>query len=143
IVVMGASVVLFCLVVARMAGLNRQQERSTERERVLSQAGASLVAGTSREDLYAAALEAVHKLAGDGAQVRICLIEDDAATVVAGGDSQWTIRAGTANELMGASKGAEGGFATLDEKVRADLMLPDSARSLVAHALSWGGAIRG
>jgi diguanylate cyclase (GGDEF)-like protein/PAS domain S-box-containing protein len=143
IVVMGASVVLFCLVVARMAGLNRQQERSTARERVLSQAGAALVAGTSREDLYAAALEAVHKLAGSSAEVRICLIEDHAATVVAGGDSQWTVRAGTANELLGASKGAEGGHAALDDKVRADLMLSETAGSLLCHALSWGGATRG
>jgi diguanylate cyclase (GGDEF)-like protein/PAS domain S-box-containing protein len=143
IVVMGASVVLFCLVVARMAGLNRQQERSTERERVLSQAGAALVAGTSREDLYAAALQAVGKLAGSGAAVRLVLIEDDTATVVAGGDSQWAIRSGTANELLTASKGADGGHVTLDERVRADLMLPASTGCVLAHALSWDGATRG
>ena len=44
LVIVGASVVLFGLVVARMAGLVRQQERSSDRERVLSGAGSALVA---------------------------------------------------------------------------------------------------
>jgi hypothetical protein len=50
-VVRAASIVLFCLVVSRMAGLMRQQERSLERERMLSAAGADLVAATSREEI--------------------------------------------------------------------------------------------
>ena len=44
LVVVIASIALFGLVVARMAGLVRQQERSLERERSLSRAGAELVA---------------------------------------------------------------------------------------------------
>jgi len=49
IVIIGASAVLFGLVVARMAGLVRQQERSVARERTLTAAGGALVAATSRD----------------------------------------------------------------------------------------------
>ena len=50
LVIIAASVVLFGLVVLRMAGLVRQQERSVARERTLSAAGVSLVAAAGRED---------------------------------------------------------------------------------------------
>ena len=59
-----AAIILFGLVVTRMAGLVRQQERSVQRERILSAAGASLVAATSREEICRAALEAARALAG-------------------------------------------------------------------------------
>ena len=64
-VVRGASIVLFGLVVSRMAGLMRQQERSLERERMLSAAGADLVAATSREEIDRVALAASRSLAGE------------------------------------------------------------------------------
>jgi diguanylate cyclase (GGDEF)-like protein/PAS domain S-box-containing protein len=63
-VVRAASIVLFGLVVSRMAGLMRQQERSLERERMLSAAGADLVAATSREEIDEVALAAAHSMAG-------------------------------------------------------------------------------
>jgi diguanylate cyclase (GGDEF)-like protein/PAS domain S-box-containing protein len=147
LVVMATSVVLFCLVVARMAGLNRQQERSTARERVLSSAGAALVAATSREDIYAAALDAVGRLAGEGAEARICLLEDDTTSVVAlrgeGAPTPWSVRTGTAAALIEASRGEQGGRPALDETLVADLMLPRGTTSVVAHALAWGGETRG
>jgi diguanylate cyclase (GGDEF)-like protein/PAS domain S-box-containing protein len=63
-VVRAASIVLFALVVWRMAGLMRQQERSLERERMLSAAGADLVAATSLEEIEAVALSAARSMAG-------------------------------------------------------------------------------
>jgi diguanylate cyclase (GGDEF)-like protein/PAS domain S-box-containing protein len=63
-VVRAASIVLFGLVVSRMAGLMRQQERSLEREKMLSAAGADLVAATSREEIDEVALAAAHSMAG-------------------------------------------------------------------------------
>ena len=48
-VVQSASIALFVLVVVRMAGLVRQQERSLARERMLSEAGTALVAATTRD----------------------------------------------------------------------------------------------
>ena len=145
-VVIGTSVLLFCLVVARMAGLNRQQERSTARERVLSAAGAALVAGNTREDIYEAALNAVGKLAGPSAEVRLCLREEDATRVVAGtrcAETPWTIRAGTATELVAASAGKSGGRTSLDDTLRSDLLLPPAAKSLLVHALEWDGQTHG
>ena len=59
-----ASICLFGLVVMRMAGLIRQQERSLERERMLSAAGADLVAATSRDEILDVALSAARAMAG-------------------------------------------------------------------------------
>jgi diguanylate cyclase (GGDEF)-like protein/PAS domain S-box-containing protein len=71
-VVRGASIVLFGLVVSRMAGLMRQQERSLERERMLSAAGADLVAATSREEIDEVALAAARAMAGPDLTTRLC-----------------------------------------------------------------------
>jgi hypothetical protein len=47
-VLIGASVMLFVLVVLRMAGLVPRQELSTLREKALAQRGAALVTATNR-----------------------------------------------------------------------------------------------
>jgi diguanylate cyclase (GGDEF)-like protein/PAS domain S-box-containing protein len=86
------AILLFALVVARMAGLVRQQERSVDRERILSAAGADLVGATSREEICRAALHAAHALGGEQADARLCLIEDDGVLVVAPA-STWTLPA--------------------------------------------------
>jgi diguanylate cyclase (GGDEF)-like protein/PAS domain S-box-containing protein len=86
-----AAIVLFGLVVVRMAGLVRQQERSVRRERILSSAGADLVAATTREEISRAALEAARALAGAQSDARLCLIEGDHVVVVGTGLSPWTL----------------------------------------------------
>ncbi|MBI3649356.1 MAG: EAL domain-containing protein [Actinobacteria bacterium] len=78
-VLSSVSIALFLLVVSRMAGLIRQQERSTLRERALRVAGAELVTATSREGIYASAIDAVRTLAGDVA-IRVCAVLDDPGT---------------------------------------------------------------
>ncbi len=78
-----ASIVLFLLVVARMVGLIRQQERSAGRERALREAGTSLVTATNREGIHEATVQAVHALAGRTAAVRVCDKADDELVVVA------------------------------------------------------------
>src|SRR4051794_27603722 len=109
IVIIGASAVLFGLVVLRMAGLVRQQERSVARERTLSGAGAALVAATSREEIAAAALDAIRSLAGARAEALLCLVEDDGVEVVAArtqavdGPGGWTLHPATAGALLGAA----------------------------------------
>ena len=65
-VVTAGSAVLFGLVVLRMAGLVRQQERSLERERTLSSAGAALVGATGRDEIQAVAVDSARGLAGPG-----------------------------------------------------------------------------
>ncbi|WCB96213.1 hypothetical protein DSM104299_04969 [Baekduia alba] len=66
-----AAIVLFGLVVVRMAGLMRQQERSMDRERALSRAGAALVAAGTRDELEAVAVAAATELTGDGVRVEL------------------------------------------------------------------------
>jgi diguanylate cyclase (GGDEF)-like protein/PAS domain S-box-containing protein len=63
----GASVVLFALVVGRMAGLVRQRERAAARERSLNATGERLVAATSLADIAAAGLSAAGALAREDA----------------------------------------------------------------------------
>ena len=70
--VLGATIVLFLLVVLRMAGLVRTQEHSAVRERALREAGQALVTATNAEGIHAAAIEATIALAGENAAVRIC-----------------------------------------------------------------------
>jgi diguanylate cyclase (GGDEF)-like protein/PAS domain S-box-containing protein len=70
--VLTATIVLFLLVVLRMAGLIRNQEESAVRERALRQAGQALVTATSKDGIHAAAMEATLALAGADAAVRIC-----------------------------------------------------------------------
>src|SRR4029077_16210847 len=82
IVIISASVVLFGLVVARMAGLVRQQERSVERERVLSAAGAALVAATSSEEIVRAALESVGPLLAGPGVALLCRRDERGLTLV-------------------------------------------------------------
>ncbi len=60
LVLIVASAVLFLLVVARMAGLVRQEERAVSRERALRGAGVDLVAAADQEQVAAAAISAVH-----------------------------------------------------------------------------------
>jgi len=77
LVMIAASVGLFLLVVARMAGLVRQQERSMMRERALRSGNVSLVAAASRRQIAAAALETARELAGGGFDARLCLLYGD------------------------------------------------------------------
>src|SRR5207253_10449665 len=66
VVVVSGSVALFLLVVARMADVIHHSEGALHRERALREAGAALVAASGREDIFAAALQAVRALTGKG-----------------------------------------------------------------------------
>jgi diguanylate cyclase (GGDEF)-like protein/PAS domain S-box-containing protein len=71
-VVRGGSILLFALVVLRMAGLVRQQERSLERERMLGRAGAALVAASTRQEIAEVARSSAQALAGPGSAAALC-----------------------------------------------------------------------
>ncbi len=85
--VRAASIVLFGLVVVRMAGLVRQQERSLERERLLSGAGAELVAATERAAIDRVAVAAAGALATPGAAVALCREDGGALRVAAASEA--------------------------------------------------------
>ena len=76
-VLIGASVMLFVLVVLRMSGLVRRQEQSTLREKALRNAGAALVTATNRESIYAATLQAARALVGDDGGLRLLVVTED------------------------------------------------------------------
>jgi diguanylate cyclase (GGDEF)-like protein/PAS domain S-box-containing protein len=78
-VVIVASMVMFLLVLARMSGLVRKEERSVARERALRLACVALVGAARIEEIEAAATTAVRSLAGDGADVRLITLHEDAA----------------------------------------------------------------
>ena len=64
LVLAGSSVLLFSLVLSRMAGLVHRNERTVAREKALREAGAALVTATSREGIYAATMTATRALVG-------------------------------------------------------------------------------
>ena len=86
LVVTCASMVLFLLVVARMAGLVRQEERVVARERALRQAGLALVGATGLDEIYAATIEAVQSLVGRAVAVWVVDVQDDDYRIVASSD---------------------------------------------------------
>ncbi len=87
-----ASAVLFLLVVTRMAGLVRQEERAASRELALRGAGVELVAAAGREQLNDAAITAVGALVGEPAHVRLVLLTSDGPGVAASsGEGEWPI----------------------------------------------------
>jgi diguanylate cyclase (GGDEF)-like protein/PAS domain S-box-containing protein len=143
LVVNCAAILLFGLVVARMAGLVRQQERSVARERILSAAGADLVAATSREDICRAALAAARALAGDRVTARLCLAEGDRVVVVdADLGAARPVAAATAALLLvhGEQTGSPG---PLSASEREDLRLPTTSADPLLLALSVRGETHG
>jgi diguanylate cyclase (GGDEF)-like protein/PAS domain S-box-containing protein len=122
--IIGASVVLFALVVGRMAGLIRQRERAAARERSLNATGERLVAATSLADIAAAALSAAATLAGDGMAALVCRLYGEEAQVarldLSGELISWGTEVDLAEFLAGAcTRQAE----RLSEQVAAHLRL--------------------
>ncbi len=145
LVIIGASCVLFGLVVLRMAGLVRQQERSTARERTLGRAGASLVAATTRDQIHKAALSAARSIADHGSAALLCLIDDGAVRVVAAEGTlakpggSWMVAPGTASMLL--ARPADG--LTLMGETREELHLGQEHHHAHVHALAQRGETRG
>jgi len=84
-----ASCVLFFLVLWRIRGLIRivefardRFEAAVERERILRQAAAALVAATDRDEIYEAVTYAAHSLGGLGALIRIAMVDRDRLAIV-------------------------------------------------------------
>jgi diguanylate cyclase (GGDEF)-like protein/PAS domain S-box-containing protein len=86
LVLIVASAVLFLLVVTRMAGLVRQEERVVSRERALRGAGIDLVAAAGHEQVATAAISAVHRLLSTDTPVRLVLVSEGEAVVAATSD---------------------------------------------------------
>jgi diguanylate cyclase (GGDEF)-like protein/PAS domain S-box-containing protein len=128
LVLISASAFLFLLVVARMAGLVRQEERAAARELALQRAGVDLVAAAGPERVNEAAISAVRALTGSPAGVRLLLLEGDTAVVAASSDEEgewalsreadWWLRESVTATLQRRVE-------TLPEPVRRQLRLHD------------------
>jgi diguanylate cyclase (GGDEF)-like protein/PAS domain S-box-containing protein len=137
-VVRGASITLFCLVVLRMAGLVRQQERSLERERVLSGAGADLVAATSRDEIDRVAVTAASALAAPGAAAALCLLGAQGELQIAASSGGWNVAAGVSidSERLAAAAAAGGGAERLSAQEAAAAGLPAGHRRALVVPLA-------
>src|SRR5437763_6205899 len=129
LVVVIASAALFLLVVARMAGLVRQEERAASRELALRQAGAALVAAASREQVHAAAISAVGELPGPETQARLVLFSGGRGLVAASTEGEaWRLADAGSDWLRFASHTS---LAAVPDRVRSELRLFEGEAVLV------------
>ena len=87
LVLIVASAALFLLVVSRMAGLVRQEERAATRELALRSAGVDLVAAAGGNQVSAAAVSAVQELMDGHATVHVLLRQGAGSVVAASSDA--------------------------------------------------------
>ncbi len=136
----GASVVLFCLVVARMTGLVRQRERAAARERALAAAGGLLVCATDPQEIVVAALRAVAELGREGVQARLCRIAGDSARVQAidarGALADWTLPGEVAALIADRSAG---GLVSMPAYAREQLRLAPGREAVLSLELRGSG----
>jgi diguanylate cyclase (GGDEF)-like protein/PAS domain S-box-containing protein len=134
LVLISASAVLFLLVVSRMAGLVRQEERTAARELALRRAGVDLVAAAGREQVNKAAISAVSSLIGTPAGVRLLLPNGAGAIVAASSDSddEWPLSRETQRWLRESATAVNPvALANVPETVRSQLRLDGSGVVLV------------
>ena len=135
LVLIFASAMLFLLVVTRMAGLVRQEERVVSRERALRGAGVDLVAAAGHEQVAIAAISGMHRLLEADTPVRVVLVSDGEAVVAATSDGvsgdridnttrDWLRR----NALRRSAPSAM----ELPDHVRRALTLPDGETTIIA-----------
>ena len=134
LVLISASAVLFLLVVARMVGLVRQEERAAARELALQRAGVELVAAAGREQVHEAAISAVLALVEQPVGVRLVLLSNEGALVAAssGDDGEWPLSK-PANAWLrdSARTSRQVSLASLPEEVRSELRLDDGETVLL------------
>ena len=83
LVLIGASIVLSVLVIARMAGIVRRHETATERETALREAGEALAGVRTPEAMDAVILDVARRVAGVPCEARLYLVTDDDARLAA------------------------------------------------------------
>jgi diguanylate cyclase (GGDEF)-like protein/PAS domain S-box-containing protein len=139
--IIGASVLLFSLVLARMTGLVHERESSVARERALSAAGGLLVAATGPKDIVGAALQAVADFGDKRVDARVCRTSPGRADALALDDrgelSDWRISDAVAG-LLG--RVADAGASSLPPHARGELRLPAGDEPVLLLELRPAGA---
>jgi diguanylate cyclase (GGDEF)-like protein/PAS domain S-box-containing protein len=134
-IVIGASGILFLLVVLRVAGLARLQERAAAREVTLRQAGLALVEAVGRASVHEEAVASAAGIAGEDAKVRLVRWTDAGAEVVASnGGGTWKLTTGT-SEWVYAQRSTETRVVSSlpTDPVAAALGLGSSGQTLVVR----------
>jgi diguanylate cyclase (GGDEF)-like protein/PAS domain S-box-containing protein len=86
-VLVATSVALFALVLLRMTGLVHRNEEAVRREAALRLGGEALVSATSREEIYAASLQAARSVVDEDVVARLYLANGSDGTFTAVGSS--------------------------------------------------------
>ncbi|HEX3266691.1 MAG TPA: EAL domain-containing protein [Gaiellaceae bacterium] len=143
LVLIVASALLFLLVVTRMAGLVRQEERIVDRERTLRSAGVDLVGAAGHEQIYEAAISGVRSLLGDQSTVRLALLGETGPAVVGSSDEEvWSLSEPTFDWLREHSTADRIPYAELPRQARSDLRL-DGGHTVLIVPLSIQSEVRG
>jgi len=132
LVVIVCSAILFLLVVARMAGLVRQEVRAVSREKALRGAGADLVAAAGRDQVHGAAISAVTALLGADTRARLVLFENGGGSVAASTEGEaWLLTEAGTDWLYATSKNGHVPLSKVSDRVRSELRLLDGQSVLV------------
>ena len=86
IVIVGASIAIFLLVIVRALGLVRQNERTVVRERALRHANLALVEATTTDEIAAVALQTAQLLVERIGDVRLCVQRPEGLLLVTAGE---------------------------------------------------------
>jgi diguanylate cyclase (GGDEF)-like protein/PAS domain S-box-containing protein len=128
LVLIVASGLLFLLVVTRMAGLVRQEQRAASRELALRGAGVELVAAAGREQVNEAAISAVLALVERPTSVRLVLLDEEGAVVAASSaeEGHWSVSKAASGWLRDSAKTTHQlALTRLPEDLRKQLRLED------------------
>ena len=133
LVLIVASAVLFLLVVTRIAGLVRQEERIVSRERTLRVAGAELVGAAGSEQINNAAIAGVRRLLGESTCVHLALLRDGTPVVAASSeDAEWGLTESTFDWLREHARDARFSYMELPREVRNELRFEGGTTVLLA-----------
>jgi diguanylate cyclase (GGDEF)-like protein/PAS domain S-box-containing protein len=143
LVLIVASAVLFLLVVTRMAGLVRQEERIVSRERTLRAAGAELVGAAGSDQINNAAIAGVRRLLGESTCVHLALLRDGAPVVAASSeDAEWGLTESTFDWLREHAPDARFSYMELPREVRNELRF-EGGHTVLLTPLSTRSEVRG
>ena len=143
LVLIVASAVLFLLVVARMAGLVRQEERIVARERTLRVAGAELVGAAGYTQIYEAAIVGVRQLLGQDPCVHLALLRPTGPAVAASSQGcEWPLTESTFAWLQGRASEVRVPYQEVPREIRSELRL-EGGHTVLLAPLAIRSVVRG
>ena len=143
LVLIVASAVLFLLVVARMAGLVRQEERIVARERTLRVAGAELVGAAGYTQIYEAAIVGVRQLLGQDPCVHLALLRPTGPAVAASSQGcEWPLTESTFAWLQHRASEVRVPYQEVPREIRSELRL-EGGHTVLLAPLAIRSVVRG